>query len=180
MKYFTLQRVYNPQRQKNENQITSYDDCPAWVLVEMLTFGDFIKFYEFYYNSRNFPKLSSPIINLVKSLRNGAAHNNCILADLDHGTSRAPAEISQIISQISTINSNQRRKKLSCRPMLEFTCLLYVYKIVVTDKVKHHRIKELKDLFFKRMPEKKGFFVNNELIKSNYDFACKVINAFFV
>ena len=145
----------------------------------MLTFGDFIRFYEFYYSSRKFPKLSTPVINLVKSLRNGAAHNNCILADLEHGTSNAPSEISQEIAKIKSINKNQRKKKLSCRPMLEFTCLLYVYKLVVSDKVKYHRIKELKDLFFTRIPEKKGFFKNNELITSNYHFACKVISAFF-
>lgn len=178
-KYFTIQRIYNPTKNKNENKIVAYDDCPAWVLLEMLTFGDFIKFYEFYYSLRNFPKLSTSVINLVKSLRNGAAHNNCILVDLAHGTSRAPVEISQEISKISTINSNQRQKKLSCRPMLEFTCLLYVYKLVVSDKVKHYRIRELKDLFFKRMVVKKAFFKNNELIKSNYEFACKVICAFF-
>lgn len=123
-KYFTIQRIYNTAKQKKENKIVAYDDCPAWVLLEMLTFGDFIKFYEFYYSSRSFPKLSTPVINLVKSLRNGAAHNNCILADLAHGTSRAPQEISQEISKIISINSNQRQKKLSCRPMLEFTCLL--------------------------------------------------------
>lgn len=178
-KYFTLQRVYNPAKQKNENKIVAYDDCPAWVLLEMLTFGDFIKFYEFYYSSRNLVKLSTPVINLVKSLRNGTAHNNCILANLKHGTSRAPHEISLEISKIKTINSNQRRKKLSCRPMLEFTGLLYVYKLVVSDKVKYHRIKELKALFFERMSEKRGFFKNNELIKSNYEFACKVISSFF-
>ena len=178
-KYFTIQRIYNPTKQKKENRIIAYDDCPAWVLLEMLTFGDFIKFYEFYYSSGNFPKLSTPVINLVKSLRNGAAHNNCILADLAHGTSRSPSEISQEIAKISSINSNQRQKKLSCRPMLEFTCLLYVYKLVVSDKVKYHRIKELKELFFKRMPEKRGCFKDNELIKSNYEFACKVISAFF-
>ena len=171
-KYFTIQTIYNPSKQKKENKIITYDDCPAWVLLEMLTFGDFIKFYEFYYSSSSFPKLPTSIINLVKSLRNGVAYNNCILADLEHGSSRPPAEISQEISKIESINANQRQKKLSCRPMLEFTCLLYVYKIVVSDKVKYHRIKELNDLFFNRMTHKKGFFKNNELIKSNYDFAC--------
>ena len=55
-KYFTIQRIYNTAKQKKENKIVAYDDCPAWVLLEMLTFGDFIKFYEFYYSSRNFPK----------------------------------------------------------------------------------------------------------------------------
>lgn len=178
-KYFTLQRVFNPQKGKKENQITAYDDCPAWVLLEMLTFGDFIRFYEFYYSSRAYNKISSPIINLVKSLRNGAAHNNCILADLAHGTSRAPREISQGIAKIHSISKNQRQKKLSCRPMLEFVALLYTYNLVVSDKVKYHRTKELKDLFFNRMIEKKRFFQKNELLKSNYDFACKVIESLF-
>lgn len=176
-KYFTIQRIFNPQRQKHENQITAYDDCPAWVLLETLTFGDFIRFYEFYYSSRAYDKISSPIINLVKSLRNGAAHNNCILADLAHGTSRAPSEISQNIAKIHSINKNQRQKKLSCRPMLEFVALLYTYNSVVSDKIKYHRTQELKDLFFNRMIEKKGFFQKNELLKSNYQFACKVIVA---
>lgn len=178
-KYFSLQRIYNQAKKRKENKIIAYNDCPIWVLLEMLTFGDFIKFYEFYYGSNTLPKISTSIINLVKSLRNGAAHNNCILADLAHGTSSAPREISQEIAKIKSINTNQRRKKLSCRPMLEFTCLLYVYKMVVSDKVKYHRISELKHLFFNRMLEKKNFFKNNDLIKSNYDFACKVISAFF-
>lgn len=178
-KYFTIQRVYNNQKGKKENKIVAYNDCPAWVLLEMLTFGDFIKFYEFYYSTRSFPKISSPVINLVKSLRNGAAHNNCILADLAHGTSQAPAEISQAVAKISSISTKQRQKKLSCRPMLEFVALLYTYNIVVSDKVKYHRVQELKELFFDRMLQKRGFFCKNELIKSNYEFVCKINRSIF-
>lgn len=177
--YFTIQSKTTPPKGRKINKITRFDNCPAWVLLELLTFGDFIKFYEFYYSTRKFPKVSTPIINLVKSLRNGVAHNNCILSNLDHGTSNAPPEISQEISKINTIKKNQRQKKLSCRPMLEFTCLLYVYKLVVSDKVKYHRVLELKDLFFNRMLKSRDFFQGNDLIKSNYEFACKVISAFF-
>lgn len=178
-KYFTVQRTYNHQKGKKENKIITYNDCPAWVLLEMLTFGDFIKFYEFYYSTRSYTKISSSVINLVKSLRNGAAHNNCILADLAHGTSHAPAEISQSIAKISSISTKQRQKKLSCRPMLEFVALLYTYDLIVSDKVKYYRICELKDLFFNRMLHKKGFYLQNELIKSNYEFACKIISSLF-
>lgn len=63
-KYFTVERVLNTSRQKHENKIIAYNDCPAWVLVEMLTFGDFIKFYDYYYSSRNFQRLSTSICNL--------------------------------------------------------------------------------------------------------------------
>lgn len=178
-KYFIVQHKYDTEKRKDINKIVVYDDCPVWVLLELLTFGDFIKFYEFYYSSESYFPIPIPIINLAKSLRNGVAHNNCILSDLKHGTSRAPEKISREISKIKTINSNQRQKKLSCRPMLEFICLLYVYKIVVSDKVKHYRVEELKKLFFERMIQKKDFFINNALIKSNYEFACKIILAFF-
>lgn len=47
-KYFTIQRVHKPQKGKSENKITAFD-CPAWVLMELLSFGDFIRFYEYYY-----------------------------------------------------------------------------------------------------------------------------------
>lgn len=63
--------------------------------------------------------------------------------------------------------------------MLEFVSLLYTYNLIVSNQVKYHRIKELKSLFFDRMVQKKGFFQKNELIKSNYEFACKIIDAFF-
>ena len=178
-KYFSIDSAYDQSKGKSVNKISTYDDCPAWVLLEILTFGDFIKFYKFYYKDRDFNSLSNSILNLVRGLRNAAAHNNCILADLSHGTSNSPNEISLKISQISSINSNQRQKKLSCRPMLEFVTMLYVYKSVVSEKVKYHRVEELQELFFNRMVRNKEYFKNNELIKSNYDFICKVIKAFF-
>lgn len=177
--YFTIHKIYNHQRKRKEYKITAYNDCPIWVLLELLTFGDFIRFYEFYYSKKSYFRLPSSVINLVKSLRNGAAHNNCLLSNLAHGTSHAPAELSQFISQIHSINKNQRQKKLSSRPMLEFVALLYTYNLIVSDKVKNHRIQELKALFFNRMIEKKDFFQKNELIKSNYEFACKVITTLF-
>lgn len=178
-KYFTI-RLISGNRKKRKWRIISYDDCPAWVLMELLTFGDFIRFYGFYYISATPSKISLPVLHLVKSLRNAAAHNNCLLANLSHGTSHAPKEISKMVRTIPSIHSNQRRKKLSCRPMLEFTALLYVYNLTVSDKVMYHRIKELKDLFFSRMLYKKDFFQKNELIKSNYEFACKIIKALFI
>lgn len=53
------------------------------------------------------------------------------------------------------------------------------FKYTSESDAEYYLAKELKHLFFNRMPEKKGFFRSNELIKSNYSFACKVISAFF-
>lgn len=179
-KYFTLQSTYNSIRRCKEYKIIAYDDCPAWVLLELLSFGDLIRFYKFYYENRSLPQIPISIIHLEKNLRNATAHNNCIIANLARGTSFPSHELSLAVKCIPTISVNQRKKKLSCRPMLEFTALLYVYRIVVSEKVKYHRIKELKNLFFKRMIQKKGFFKDNDLIKSNYEFACSLITSFLL
>ncbi len=177
-KYFTVQRKYNAQKQKKENKIVAFD-CPAWVLMELMSFGDFIHFYEYYYGLKGNIPINIKIINLVKSLRNGCAHNNCIITDLNAGSSIAPAEIYRIIKTMPDINKNQRRKKLSCRAVLEFICMLCVYKQVVSEKVKMHRIEELKELFDIRIMKNKSFFIKNELIMSTGEFLNKVIHNLF-
>lgn len=172
-KYFDVQRVYNLFRGRYEHIIQGYDDCPIWVLCEILTFGEFLRLYEFYYG--NTAVVSGAILGLVRSLRNGSAHNNCLLANLSHGTSIPPREIKDYVKKMGSITTSQRQKKLSCRPMLEFVSLIYTYELVVTPKVKLHRSEELYNVFFKRMVEKKAFFEDNDLIRTNYEFAGKVL-----
>ena len=58
-------------------------NMPIWVLVEILDFGELISFYNFYTENYNIDKKVS-VFNLytIKSLRNIAAHNNCVLHTL--------------------------------------------------------------------------------------------------
>ena len=177
-KYFDIQSVFNPQKNKYENKIVGFD-CPVWVLMELVTFGDFINFYEFYYATKGTQPISTAMINLVKSLRNGCAHNNCIIANLNPGGSIAPGEIFRVIKTMSDINQNQRQKRLSCRVILEFVCMLLVYNQMVSARVRDKRVKELKDLFSVRLIENKTYFEKNQLIISSYDFLRKVIDNLF-
>lgn len=64
-KYFTVQRAYNVQKRRMENKITAFD-CPAWVVMELLSFGDFIYFYEYYYGLKGGTPVDISMINLVK------------------------------------------------------------------------------------------------------------------
>lgn len=179
-KYFTVTPTVNPNTGRTIYNITSYSDCPVWVLFELITFGDLIIFFVFYKaNYSTNIKMSKNVLNLVKSLRNASAHNNCIIACLNHKTSGTPAEISQKVASVTTINTNQRQKKLSQRPTLEFVALLYAYDLIVSEKVKSKGVEELKSLVFVRMSRNKNYFADNDLIKSSYEFICKVVSNFF-
>lgn len=172
-KYFTVKTSEDSSTGKTENEIVAYDDCPVWVLVELLSYGEFIQFYKYYYGTS--APVSSNLLHIVRSLRNATAHNNCIIANLNRGTSTPPLEIKDAVKKINGISKSQRQKNLSSRPMLEFVTMLYVYNEIVTENVKQSRLKELKSLFYGRMLEKKSFFADNSLIKNSYSFACVMI-----
>lgn len=177
-KYFTICQEVNASNGKIKNKIIGYD-CPIWVLLELLSFGDFIRFYEFYYMQTGQEHMPLTLINLTKSLRNGSTHNNCILADLNKGSSHKPAIVTREVAKIQQITKSQRIKKLSSRVVLELVSMLLLYKQVVTEKVKYYRITELKEFVDGRMVEKKGYFQKNLLLVSTYDFLRKVIYAFY-
>lgn len=177
-KYFVINKVKNIKTGKMENVIQTVD-CPIWVIVELLTFGDFMRLYDFYYSAKGNVPVSYKVLNLVRNLRNGCAHNNCILADLTPRSSVPPVEVATAVSQISTIKSNQRKKKMSSRVVMEFVSMLYVYNLVVSQKVKFHRIQEFKIFWNGRMIEKKAFFKTNDLLVGTYDFIKKVVEAWF-
>lgn len=177
-KYFTVVQRLNLNTNKMENKITDID-CPVWVLVELLTFGDFMKLYSYYYTQKLNPPVNYKILNLVRNLRNACAHNNCILADLTPGSSVAPVEIYNAVKNVSTINQNQRKKKLSNRVVMEFVCMLYIYNKVVSERVKYHRILEMKQFFLGRAIEKASYFETNNLISSTYEFIFKIIEAWY-
>lgn len=168
-KYFTVECS-----ETGYHSITNYDDCPIWVLFELLSFGSIINLYAEYYQSQTEPYIPIKILNLVRSLRNSAAHNNCLLFNLNSNTTISPQEITLFIKELGGFTTSQRQKRLSSRVVLEFVALIYVYDKVVKGKVKKHRYRELESLIKGRMREKADFFKGNDLIIATYKFIEKV------
>lgn len=56
----------------------------AWNLIEVISFGDFIRLYEFYYllYPEQDNEIVSDLIWSLKFIRNASAHNNCLLNTL--------------------------------------------------------------------------------------------------
>ncbi len=158
--------------------VKSYD-CPIWVLVEILSFGEFIKLYEFYYKDKTSEPIEKKLLRSIKSLRNACAHNNCLIYDLHSGTSKASSIINREVSQIEGISKDSRKKKLSSRFIMEFVTVLYVHKTVTSKKIQRRRADELIELFENRMKKHEEFYSENDLIKSSYKFLYLVIKSWY-
>lgn len=168
-KYFTVRLNDN-----NKHEIVNYEECPVWVLMELLNFGSIINFYLYYSEYRNKPHIKLELLNLVRSLRNAAAHNNCIIYDLNKSTTSPPSDISQFVSKIDTISKGRRQKRLTSRAILEFVTLMYIYDQCVNDRVKKHRFREVSELINNRMRLNKDYFKSNDLLCSAYNFVKQV------
>ena len=90
-------------------------DFPAWVFLELTSFGSFIYFYKFCANKFDDKKMADDfyLLQSVKSLRNACAHNNCILNEMSAGKPMFHARnaVSRAVGGIRTIGKGQRKSK---------------------------------------------------------------------
>ncbi len=155
-------------------------DCPVWVFVELLTFANFTRFYNDYYRRLNRKKqmLDMSIINPVRNLRNACGHNSCVLFNLKEnaGKTKPGTTLTKFISQISGIGQRVRKKKLSCRPLFEISCLLYAEKKYVSEDVRQHGMEKLHHFVHGRLQKHLDYFSENQVITSAFDFLIKIVD----
>lgn len=154
-----------------------YPYFPAWVFVELISFGDMVKLYE-YYNER-YPKRlkDGELLYSIRDLRNATAHSNCLINKLQKGNNKPSAKILKFVSQIEGIGEKMRKTKLSNKFLYDFTTLLYVYnEFIVSDIVKKRRFEQVQKFLDERAIKHKEYFEKNECIKTAYSFVKKVVD----
>ncbi|WP_078388129.1 Abi family protein [Campylobacter pinnipediorum] len=67
-----------------------------WVLIELLNFGELISFYKFYKENYSIEKISVFNLYAIKSLRNIATHNSCILHLINNTSNKKHENIHKI------------------------------------------------------------------------------------
>lgn len=181
-KYFSLCYVFDKSQTPTflKTRISRYD-CPVWVLVEIISFGDLLKLVSLYNEQYPLYKVNVPsnsILKAVKSLRNACAHNNCLLNNMNVGTTKPSAEITQFVAKIKTIGKEERNKKLSCRPMFELVCMLKAYDEVVSKNVKKHGFDSISEFVDNILLNHEDYFDTNIVVKTSFDFFKKVVDNF--
>ena len=172
-----INKFFTFETHTNANGNTIFDSidirCPIWAFVEIISFGDFVKLFNFYYDTQSPINIS---LNPVKSLRNACAHNNCLINNLRSGQTRPGHVVNNFVSKVPGISRDVRRKYLSVRPIFEFVTLLMVYDKVVSSTIKTYRYNELKKLVDERLPKHAKYYENQQLLKSSYDFIKKIVD----
>ena len=154
-----------------------YPYFPAWVFVELISFGDMVKLYE-YYSDRYPGRLKdSELLYSIRDLRNATAHSNCLINKLQKGTNKPSVKIIKFVSNIDGIGTSMRTNKLSNKFLYDFISLLYVYnEFINADIVKKKRFKQIQEFMDGRVIKNIEYFEKNECIKTAYTFVKKVID----
>ena len=180
-KYFDLCLVYETSasgKTSFKTRILSCD-CPVWVFVEIVSFSTLVQFITFY--NRKYPKsipIDTKIVNPVRSLRNACAHNNCLFNNMRPCSTQPSEIISQFVSTIPTVAKEERKKKLKCRPLFEFSCLMYLYHTVVTEKVRKRRMAKLKEFIDHRLFRNADYFSDNQIVRTSLIYIKKLVDNF--
>lgn len=158
----------------NSSLIQKYNsNYPIWVFVEIISFGDLIKFYDFY-NSR-FPigNNVSKYLWSARLLRNAAAHNSCILNRLTENfdTSKINNSLMNILKRnYSSINPKKVLNYLQNPVVHDFIDILILLKKL--DKSRSLLSKRMEEIrsFMRRCRKNATFYKYNNKLLSTYSF----------
>ena len=157
---------------------------PIWTIVELLSFGDFISLYTFYYQTYNgrFSNYSR-YLGSIRYLRNASAHSNCLIHSLkkQSGFSKTQ-QVMLTLSRVKHINEKTRLHKMSIPVVHDFVTLLLVYFDLLNTphnrKMRSHKMEELHSFFFDedgRLRSKGKIFSDNNTLMESYQFISSVI-----
>ena len=156
-----------------------YPYFPAWVFVEVISFGTLLYFYEDYNKNHGKTILDNSLFNIVRDLRNASAHSNCLLNKVGEkldATKQPHHEITEFVKGISGIGAQSRQNNLGCKFAYNMTTLLYVYDKFIPVVAKQKRYTQLLEFMDERMLRNRSYFKSHSKIRSTYEFFKKVLD----
>lgn len=160
------------------------DNPPIWVVFEIISFTNLVKFAEFYDRTRGQNlerriKKVIPYLKYVKFLRNAAAHNNPLIRNIrsrDFYYSEEEKhrnDIKNFIKRVPKISINHH-KYLKNNTIHHLIATLYVFDVLINEKAKVYTYLEFNDLV-KRCRQNKSFYNETHYeLSSTYLFLKKI------
>lgn len=175
----------------------------VWNIVEVLSFGDFIKLYKYYY--QKYPQKTKKYyaIDSLRFLRNAAAHNNCLLNSIKRPylqiqcnkasclhKNTVPIQMTKLnkTKELSTVIAKDqnkigiskaiRQKRLSNPVIHDITALLYLYPQICS-RESSEATRKMWLTFFQRCLKNQSFFGKNQQIVAVFQYVKKIFDFYF-
>lgn len=153
--YGDLNKIFSSVIKRDKTVIPSfrkyYNNPPVWVCLELMSFGQFSAFVEFYSDRTNDKELhkAGKFIKFAKNIRNKCAHSQPILLNLKpRYTLKTEKELLRhgIIQGLSEVN-------LKVLPIIDILSLLILHSKYCSNGIKSHRKNDL--IAFKHRKDRK-------------------------
>lgn len=144
----------------------AHKDAPsAWVLVEVMSFGEFLRLFEFYFKKYPIPKFKlssiSGALNAVKRIRNCCAHNNAFLFYLSENELKHPNSFIVRYAEKSKIG----KAFYSCAKIHDVIAVILIHDFFVKGVgSRKYRQKELFDLTNRSIERFKCLDTDNDIV----------------
>lgn len=179
-----------------------YPYFPIWVLVELISFGDLIRFTRFYddfrldyytkkqkkiqntgiYEELTTPKeilLDGKFMNIIRDLRNASAHSNCLInkaADKMPRSRQADSRITGFVSSLGAVSNDTRKKYLHICFTYNMVVLFYVYRYYLGEETSKDKFRDFQSFLNGRVIEHADYFTSNQKLVGVYNFLKKVVD----
>lgn len=155
---------------------------PVWAFIELIPLGSFIHFYGFCADKLNNKDMKDEFYLLiaVKSLRNAAAHSNCIIYDM--GTKDSLHKLNYCVARslpTDLISKSRRDIKMGNERMRQLVTLLYMHQRIVTSSGVRKQQKEKLYELVERMFLYSEMYNENDVILTNFEFFMKVVDIYY-
>lgn len=152
---------------------------PIWVLIELMSFGEIIRFIEFYYEhnkpSKSKFKDAYDLLKYTKNFRDSAAHSRPLLLNIVLKNQINPTQKATEYAQKAGVKKIDRSNLISNKKLHDFICMLIIHeKYISSDAMKNDRKKELQSLE-KRCVKRAHYYENQDALKKVYEVFCKII-----
>ena len=155
---------------------------PIWVLMEIISFGDLIKFYRIYffdYYKKRISPFDYHLLVHIQNIRNAAAHNNCLIANINRKVEENN-RLSNILALYPQITKSRRKRYLRKQFTQDFTVLILAYAAFVKSHGMRTAAKRaLGDLFFNRMRRHAEYFAKNDVLIDAHKYCIDILQYCF-
>lgn len=175
----SLDRIFSNKMNKRTKQVNSefkkyYDDPPYWVCLELMSYGVFVNFVEYYYSRNPVQKLkfASSNIKYAKNTRNLATHNSVLIVPLLE-KKKLPISLHGYLS-----SKNIFLGRWQSRPLIDIAAVISLHNKYCSEGLKKYRKLELEAVkerynrnieYYANYNDISTFFKNISTIIDNYN-----------